>query len=241
VEDVKVFDNGISGISQGDEVKIGSAEFVAKESAESGSAILGAHGSWYSPVFLSVGGRAGAVFIFGDRIRPGARATVEWLRSLDFRVALVSGDGEAATKEIARHVGITEAHGSRLPADKAGYVAGLQREGRIVAMVGDSINDAPALLQADLALAVHSGGQMAREAAHVTLMRGDPCQISDFFALAARARRKIRQNLTCSSVYNAVSIPVAMAGLLTPVVAVGAMILSSLTVIGNTLLLTKRA
>ena len=241
VEDVKSFDNGISGIFRGDEVKIGSAEFVAKHSARGDSAVLGAHGALCSSVFLSVGGRVGAVFLFGDRIRSGARATVEWLRSVDLRVALVSGDGETATKKIAHQVGITEAHGSRLPADKAGYVAGLQREGRIVAMVGDGINDAPALLQADLALAVHSGGQMAREAAHVTLMRGDPCQISEFFSLAARARRKIRQNLACSSVYNAVSIPVAMAGLLTPVVAVGAMILSSLTVIGNTLLLIKRA
>jgi P-type Cu+ transporter len=241
VEDVKVFENGISGVLRGDEVKIGSAEFVAKESAGSAGTLLGADGSGCSSVFLSVGGRVGAALLFGDRVRPGARATVEWLHSLNLRVTLVSGDGEAATKEIARQVGIAEAHGGRLPADKAGYVAGLQREGRIVAMVGDGINDAPALLQADLALAVHSGGQMAREAAHVTLMRGDPCQISDFFALAARARRKIRQNLACSSVYNAVSIPVAMAGLLTPVVAVGAMILSSLTVIGNTLLLTKRA
>ncbi|HVO84083.1 MAG TPA: cation-translocating P-type ATPase [Syntrophobacteria bacterium] len=241
VQDVKIFENGISGVFRGDVVKLGSAEFVAKEPAASGGAVLGAHGSLFSSVFLSVGGRLGAVFLFGDRIRPGARATVEWLRSLGLRVALVSGDGEAATKEIACQAGITEAHGSRLPADKAGYVAGLQREGRIVAMVGDGINDAPALVQADLAVALYSGGPLGKEAPHLTLMRGEPSQLRDFFTLAGRARRKIRQNLACSAGYNAVSIPVAMAGLLTPVVAVGAMILSSLTVIGNTLLLTKRA
>jgi P-type Cu+ transporter len=241
MEDIKILENGISGIFRGDEVKIGSAEFVTRESAGSGTAVPGAHGSLCSSVFLSVGGRVSAVFLFGDRIRPGARPTVEWLRSLGLRVALVSGDGEAVTKEIARQVGITEAHGSRLPADKAGYVAALQREGRIVAMVGDGINDAPALVQANLAVALHSGGPLGKEAAHLTLMRGDPSQLRDFFTLAGRARRKIRQNLACSSVYNAVSIPVAMAGFLTPIVAVSAMILSSLTVIGNTLLLTKRA
>jgi len=241
MEGVRVFENGISGVFRGDEVKIGSAEFVAKESAGSAGAVLGADGSGCSSVFLSVGGRLGAVFLFGDRIRPGARATVEWLSSLGIRVALVSGDGEAATKEIARHVGITEAHGSRLPADKAGYVAGLQREGRIVAMVGDGINDTPALVQANLAVALHSGGPLGKEAAHLTFMRADPSQLRDFFTLAAKVRRKVRQNLTCSFLYNAVSIPVAMAGLLTPVVAVTAMILSSLTVIGNTLLLAKRS
>jgi len=240
VEGVRIFENGISGIFRGDAVKIGSAEFVAKEPAASGGAALGAHGSPFSSVFLTVGGRLGAVFLFGDRIRPEAKATVEWLRSLGLRVALVSGDGEAATREIARQVGITEAHGSRLPADKAGYVAGLQQDGRTVAMVGDGINDAPALVQADLAVALHSGGPLDKEAAHLTLMRGEPSQLRDFFTLAGKVRRKVRQNLTCSVFYNTISIPVAMAGLLTPIVAVGAMILSSLTVIGNTLLLTKR-
>jgi P-type Cu+ transporter len=241
VEGLRIFENGISGIFRGDEVKIGSNEFVAKDSGGSGSAVPGAHGSLCSTVFLSVGGRLGAVFLFGDRVRPGARATVEWLRSLGLRVALVSGDGEAATREIAFQVGITEVHGSRLPADKADYVARLQREGRIVAMVGDGINDAPALVQANLAVALHSGGPLGKEAAHLTLMQGEPSQLRDFFTLAAKVRRKVRQNLTCSFLYNSVSVPVAMAGLLTPVVAVSAMILSSLTVIGNTLLLTKRA
>ena len=241
LEGVRVFENGISGVFRGDEVKIGSADFLAKELERSAGAAPGADGSGRSSVFLSVGGRLGGVFLFGDRIRPGARATVEWLRSLGIRIALVSGDGDVATKEIARQAGITEAHGSRLPADKAGYVAELQRDGRIVAMVGDGINDAPALVQANLAVALHSGGPLAKDAAHLTLMRGDPTQLRHFFALAAKARRKIRQNLTCSFLYNAVSLPVAMAGLLTPIVAVSAMILSSLTVIGNTLLLTKRA
>jgi heavy metal translocating P-type ATPase len=241
VEGVEVFENGISGVFRGEEIKIGSADFVAKELESSAGIVPGAGGSGRSSVFLSVGGSLGAVFLFGDRIRPGARETVHWLRAMGLRVALVSGDGEAATEEIAGQINITEAHGSQLPSDKATYVAELQREGRIVLMVGDGINDAPALVQANLAMASHSGGPLSEEAAHLTLMQGNPSQVRDFFTLAARVGRKVRQNLACSFVYNAVSIPVAMAGLLTPVVAVSAMLLSSLTVIGNTLILMKRA
>jgi P-type E1-E2 ATPase len=188
-----------------------------------------------------MGGHLGALFLFGDEIRTGAQKTVKRLLSTKLRVALVSGDGEATTQAVAREIGIAEVYGNRLPLDKAAYVVQLQQQGRRVAMIGDGINDAPALAQADLAISVHSRGNLGREAAHLTLMRGDPSQLSDFFALAERVRRKIRQNLVCSSVYNVVSIPVAMAGLLTPLVAVSAMLLSSLTVIGNTLLLMRKS
>ena len=241
LKDVQVFENGISGASQGQEIRIGSAGFVAKELKHSDQGPSPGGEAGRSLVSLAVGGRVAALLLFGDEIKATARQTVTWLLSRGFQVALVSGDGEAATRAVAREVGIIEARGNLLPRDKAAYVVGLQEQGRRVVVVGDGINDAPALVQADLALAVHSGGQMAREAAHVTLMRGEPRQVADFFALAARVRRKVRENLACSSVYNAVSIPVAMAGLLTPVVAVSAMILSSLTVIGNTLLLAKKS
>ena len=240
LERVEVFENGISGVFRGDEIKIGSAGFAAKalEVSDPGSSAASTPGC--SVIFLTSGGRLAALFLFGDAIRPGARETVKGLLATDLRVALLSGDGEAATQAVAREIGVVEVHGNRLPRDKAAYVADLQQQGRTVAMVGDGINDAPALAQADLAIAVHSGGHLGREAAHLTLMRGDPSQLHDFFALAERVRRKIRQNLVCSSVYNVVSVPVAMAGLLTPLVAVTAMLLSSLTVIGNTLLLVRK-
>jgi P-type E1-E2 ATPase len=106
-------------------------------------------------------------------------------------------------------------------------------------MVGDGINDAPAMVQADLSVAVHSGAPLARQTAAITLMR-DPAQMLDFLDWASQVDRKVRQNLWCALGYNMVSVPVAMAGLLSPLVAVTAMLLSSLTVIGNTLLLVRK-
>jgi len=238
LSEVRVYDRGIAGVFRGEEVSIGSASFLAKELEAADFPSLDPN---RSSIFLSVGGRLGAVFLFGDQVKLGAKEAVEGLLSRGLHVALISGDGEATTAAMACQLGISEALGNRLPRGKASYIAELQERGRTVAMVGDGINDAPALVQADLAIAVHSGGRLGKEAAHLTLMRGAPAQIGEFLKLAERVRRKIRQNLLWSSLYNMVSIPVAMAGLLTPVVAVSAMLLSSLSVIGNTLLLTKRA
>jgi heavy metal translocating P-type ATPase len=238
-----VYDNGISGEMDGAEIRIGSKAFLSKELEALGPIVQDSipNAAEHSFVFMGVGGRLCAIFVFGDKIRKGSSAMIDQLKESGYGIFLVSGDEEKTTRQIAEKIGIENAYGGRLPRDKVLFVEGLQRAGRGVAMVGDGINDAPALAQADLAMAVHSGGHLGKETADITLMRGDPRQVTEFMGLAKRVNRKITQNLIFSFSYNFISIPVAMSGLLTPLIAVSAMLLSSLSVIGNTLLLIKRA
>jgi heavy metal translocating P-type ATPase len=234
--------NGMSGLWQGLEVKIGSAEFLAEEFSGQGL-LLGPvrlHQAGSSSVYLGAGGRPAAVLVFGDQLREGIEQVVKDLQRRGLRLILVSGDGAEATQAIGRALGIAESLGGRLPAEKAEVVSDLQRRGKKVLMVGDGINDAPALAQADLSLAVFAGGRLGKEVADATLMRAEPAQITEFLDFSHTVNRKIRQNLVLTFLYNAISIPVAMSGLLSPLVAVCAMLLSSLSVIGNTYLLVRR-
>jgi heavy metal translocating P-type ATPase len=242
VENIQCFENGMSGMLGEHEVKIGSIDFIA-ESLEEPSAIPAGRQKneiLQSTVYMSYGTQLCAVFVFGDRLRRTASKTVEKLQNKGYHIALVSGDGEDTTRAVGNMLAIQNAYGGRLPGDKAALVRDMQKKGKIVAMVGDGINDAPALVQSDLAVAVHSGSHLGEEAADITLMQGNPRQILDYLNLAKRVNRKIHQNLMFSLVYNAISIPIAMGGLLTPVVAVCAMLLSSLSVTGNALLLKRK-
>jgi heavy metal translocating P-type ATPase len=243
VDRIHVFTDGISARAGRDEVRIGSRDFLADE--------LAALNPWpeqvgpsdeqiHSLVFMSRGGRPCAIFVFGDRIRENSSLAVKQLIAMGYNVSMVSGDGDKTTKNVGREVGIDEAYGGKRPQDKASFIDELQKQGHGVAMVGDGINDAPALVQSDLAVAIHSGTHLGKEAADMTLMRGDPAQILDFMDLAKRVNSKIYQNLICAFFYNIISIPIAMSGLLNPLIAVCAMLMSSLTVIGNTLLLTRK-
>ena len=238
------FENGISGWMGKDEVKIGSKAFMTRELETSGvwpTKNISDHKSEYSLVFMSHGRRPCGIFVFGDRIKNDTPSTMKQLKTMGYRLVLVSGDGDITTKAIGKKIGVEEAYGGKLPDEKAFLIEALQSlENNRVAMVGDGINDAPALIQADLAIAVYSGSHLGKEAADITLMRGDPAQIFDFLDLARRVKRKVSQNLIFSFSYNVISIPVAMSGLLNPLIAVSAMILSSLSVICNTLLLVKK-
>ncbi|MGD8370465.1 MAG: cation-translocating P-type ATPase [Syntrophobacterales bacterium] len=240
LQEREVFENGISAVFDGEKVKIGSRGFLADEIETTPDLPLPENKPEHSLVFMSFADKLCGVFIFGDELKSTATQAVKCLREAEYQVALISGDDDLTTKTIAREVGIQDALGGRLPQEKAIYISALQNQGLRVAMVGDGINDAPALVQADLAIAVHSGSHLGREAADLTLMRGDPLQICDFIELAGKVKTKVHQNLGCSFIYNLVSIPIAMSGLLTPLIAVSAMLLSSLSVIGNTLLLLKK-
>jgi len=234
--------NGMSGLWEGCEVKIGAAGFLAEEFAGQDLLLepIRTQSAGSSFIYLSAGSRPAAVLVFGDELRAGIEPVVAEFQRRGLRLILVSGDGMETTRAIGRQLGIAEALGDRLPAEKAAFVSDLQKRGKKVLMVGDGINDAPALAQADLSIAVFAGGSLGKEVADVTLMRAEPAQIAEFLDFARAVNRKIRQNLVLTFLYNAVSIPIAMSGLLSPLVAVCAMLLSSLSVIGITYLLVRK-
>ncbi len=238
--DIMVYADGVQGRLDGKMVRIGNRGFTRGEMASSDRVTEESEGTLTSRVFLSIDNRPAATLIFGDTIRPTVPSMIDALKGNSRDIHLVSGDGDAATREVARAIGLNKARGGLLPSDKAHYIDALKERGRQVAMVGDGINDAAAMARAHLAVAVHSGQGLARQAAHITLMRGDPAQLLEFFPLSRQVNRKVTQNLWCAWIYNMISIPIAMNGMLTPLVAATAMLLSSLTVIGNTLLLVRR-
>jgi len=230
VEDPRPQETGVAGVFKGEAVRLGPGGAVSE-----GAGALSAP----SRVQLSRSGKAEAVFEFGDSLREGVPELVAALTAEGITCLLVSGDGEAATRAAAEAAGIAEARGGLMPAEKASLVDALRQRGRRVAMVGDGVNDAPAMVRAELGIAVHAGHSLAREAADVTLMGGDPARRLDLISLSRRVGRKVSQNLFGSVLYNAIGIPIAMTGLLNPLVAVCAMLLSSLSVTGNTLLLVR--
>jgi heavy metal translocating P-type ATPase len=242
VTDRQVLENGLTGTIGNENIKIGSAALLAAELATADVEVLRrrfTESAIPSFVYMSKAGKIWAVFTFGDKVRRTSGTTIQRLASAGYKTCLVSGDDIETTHRVAGLINIKTAHGGMVPLEKAAFVKDLQAAGGSVAMVGDGINDAPALVQADLSMAVHSGSHLMQEVADMSLMRGDPGQVVAFLNLAGPVNRTIFQNLVCAFAYNIISIPIAMSGLLSPLVAVTAMLLSSLTVIGNTLRLLK--
>ena len=233
---------GVSGHIGSTEVKIGSARFVAlEEEGDARQCALEDADIIASCVYLSIDSRLAATVYFGDHLRAGMGGVVNALLARGVHLELLSGDAEAVTRQVAQHVGISNSAGALTPEDKARRVGDLKTAAHGVAMVGDGINDAPALAAADLAVSVFSGNALDAEVADISLMRAHPGQVLDFLDIARRVRRNIRQNLALSFVYNVTAVPVAMMGLLSPIVAVIAMLLSSLSVITNTLFMMRRS
>jgi heavy metal translocating P-type ATPase len=176
---------------------------------------------------------------FGDHIKDNATEIVDELRRRHLSVRLVSGDSAATTSAVAAELGIVDFQGEATPQDKVRLVQELQRSGHCVAVVGDGVNDAPALAQADLGIALGTGADIAISAAPVVLVNGALSKIEDTFRLAKRTRRVVRQNLFWAFFYNSAGLALGIAGVLNPIVAAVAMLLSSATVVANSMRLSR--
>ncbi|MBS0310426.1 MAG: copper-translocating P-type ATPase [Proteobacteria bacterium] len=176
---------------------------------------------------------------FGDAVKPSAAAGVARLREQGITTVMLTGDNRGAAEAVARELGLDTVLAEVLPADKAAHVSQLKTAGNTVAMVGDGINDAPALAAADVGIAMSSGSDVAMHTAGITLMRGDPALVADAIDISKRTYAKIRQNLFWAFVYNVVGIPLAAFGFLNPVIAGAAMAFSSVSVVTNALTLKR--
>jgi Cu+-exporting ATPase len=202
--------------------------------------VLGSYGhsvSWLAER-TTEGAQLLGLLSFRDQPRPGAVEAIAELQALGLRTVMISGDNAGAAQAVARALGIEEVRANVMPEDKAAVVAELSSQG-VVAMVGDGINDAPALAAASVGFAMGSGTDVAMHAAGITLMRSEPGLVAAAIDISRRTTRKIHQNLFWAFGYNVVGIPLAALGLLDPVIAGAAMALSSVSVISNTLLLRR--
>jgi P-type Cu+ transporter len=234
---------GVEGVVEGHGLVVGRPALLADwalhlpESLESERRAAEAAGR--TAVAAGWDGQARAVFVVADTVKATSAEAVASLKALGLRPVLLTGDNETTARAVAAEVGIDEVIAEVLPAGKADVVRRLQAEGRVVAMAGDGVNDAPALAQADLGLAIGTGADVAIEASDLTLVSGDLRAAADAIRLSRATLRTIRQNLVWAFGYNVAAIPLAAVGLLNPVIAGAAMALSSLSVVGNALRLRR--
>jgi Cu+-exporting ATPase len=212
---------------------------IATAALEAAADKLEAEGRTVSWLARASDNHALGLLAFGDAIKSGAVDAVAKLKSLGIATVMLTGDNQGAAQAAAAALGIDSVMAEVLPADKAQQVSQLKTNGQTVAMVGDGINDAPALAAADVGIAMSSGSDVAMHTAGITLMRGDPALVADAIDISKRTYAKIRQNLFWAFVYNIVGIPLAAAGLLSPVIAGAAMAFSSVSVVSNALLLRR--
>ena len=236
---------GAIGIVERKRIALGNARFltelhIATAALEAAAENFRSEGA--TSIFIAVDGKVAGVIAIADPIKPSTRAALDALRADHVRVVMLTGDNRTTAEAIARRLGITEVEAEVLPEQKSAVVERLQKDGRIVAMAGDGVNDAPALAAADVGIAMGTGTDVAMESAGVTLLKGDLQGIVRARTLSETVMRNIRQNLFFAFIYNAAGVPIA-AGilypafgiLLSPIIAAAAMALSSVSVIANAL------
>jgi P-type Cu+ transporter len=228
---------GAQGVVEGHVLYVGRVTAAGAPPGALPAALAARCGEWEgmsrTVVVVRRDGEAIGALALADAIRPSAAPAVRQLQALGLRCVLLTGDNETTARAVAASIGIDEVLAGALPAEKVAIITRLQQEGRCVAMVGDGVNDAPALAAADLGLAVGSGTDAAINAADLIVVRDDLCVVATAIGLARKTLRTIRGNLAWAFLYNLAAIPVAALGLLDPLVAGGAMALSSSFVVWN--------
>ena len=235
---------GVEGTVDGRLIRLGSTRLLEETAADTSSLLqdgarLEREGCTLAWLIHDDQGRPRlqGLLAFNDPLKPSAREAVQQLKRRKVHVALVSGDNSGSTLAVARELGIEDVHANTLPAEKAAVITQLIRKGATVAMVGDGINDAPALAAAHVGIAMSTGTDVARETAGITLMNGDPQWVSSALDISHRTHVALRRGLFWAFAYNAVGIPLAALGQLDPVVAGAAMAFSSISVVANALFL----
>jgi P-type Cu+ transporter len=234
---------GVEGVVDGHGVQVGRpslmAEWALSVPDELDVARRAAESRGQTAVMAAWDGAVRGLLVVADTVKPTSAEAVASLKALGLRPVLLTGDNEATARAVAAEVGIDEVIAEVMPADKAAVVQRLQAEGRVVAMVGDGVNDAPALAQADLGLSIGTGTDVAIEASDLTLISGDLRAAADAIRLSRATLRTIKQNLGWAFGYNLIAIPLAVLGLLNPLIGGAAMVFSSLSVVGNALRLRR--
>jgi Cu+-exporting ATPase len=240
---------GVCGLLDGHRLRLGNAAFIEESGIELGEMTelaesLASRGE--TPVYLAVDDDSAGIIAIADPVKEDSGAAIARLQDLGLQVVMLTGDNAISARAVARQVGVDRVIADVLPADKGAEVAVLQKAGEVVAMVGDGINDAPALARADVGIAIGTGTDVAIESADIALMRGSLHGVPDAIALSHATLRNIKQNLFGAFVYNTLGIPVAagllypLTGLLlNPVIAAAAMSMSSVTVVSNALRLRR--
>lgn len=232
---------GIEGQIDGQVIRIGNRRWLTEHGVEQipDDVLAGFEETGKTAVMVANSNQLLGVLAIADTIKEDAQRTVRDLLGMGIEVWMITGDNERTAKAVAAQVGITNVIAGVLPADKASKVESLRKDGRIVAMVGDGINDAPALAAADIGIAMGTGADVAIEAADIALMNARTHGVVDAIQLSKATMRKIKQNLFWAFFYNVIGIPLAAAAILSPIIAGAAMALSSVSVISNSLMLRR--
>ena len=230
---------GVIGRVDGAEVRVGRRPLFEQVPGELEEALTGAEAAGHTAVLVGRGATAEAVIALADTVKPTSREAVQQMRAMGLDVSMITGDNRRTARSVGEAVGVDDVTAEVLPGDKAAAVARLQESGKRVAVVGDGINDAPALAQADLGIAVGTGTDVAMEASDLTIVGGDLRAVPDAIALSRRTLATIKVNLFWAFAYNVAAIPLAATGVLSPMAAAAAMGLSSLFVVTNSLRLRR--